>query len=138
VIININVLKNGKSFTYIELSCNDVWKICKNVKNVLQNTLGITQEDNVKRKFMSSLCKSLKNVTLDLICKIILFKCSTYIYNRVTNANINYLKSKSHGKCVKCVNFSHMQIFFSQVSNISNTFNVLLTPCVSNIMVHFD
>jgi hypothetical protein len=28
-------------------------KICKNVKNVLQNTFGITQEDKVKRKFMS-------------------------------------------------------------------------------------
>jgi hypothetical protein len=31
------------------------------MSNVLQNTLGITQEDHAKRKFMSSLiCKSLK------------------------------------------------------------------------------
>jgi len=26
---------------------------CKNVKNVFQNTFGITQDDKVKRKFMS-------------------------------------------------------------------------------------
>jgi hypothetical protein len=39
-------------------------------------------------------------------------------------------------RCVTCVSFSHMQRFFSQVSN-SNTFNVLLTPHVNNIVVHF-
>jgi hypothetical protein len=32
----------------------------------------------------------------------------------------------------------HMQIFFFQVSNIDNTFNVLLTPHVNSIVVHFD
>jgi len=40
--------------------------------------------------------------------------------------------------CDTHVSFSHMQIFLSQVSNTSNTFNVLLTPCVSSIVVHFD
>jgi hypothetical protein len=43
-----------------------------------------------------------------LICKIILIGSSTYIYNRLTNANINYLKLKNGGKCVICVKFSHM------------------------------
>jgi hypothetical protein len=60
-------LKHGKYLTYIELGHNDMWKNCKNVKSVLQNTLGITQKDHVKKKFMSSLiCKSLKNVTPNL------------------------------------------------------------------------
>jgi hypothetical protein len=87
---------------------------------------------------MSSLiCKSLKNMTQTLICKIIFIGSSTYIYNKLTNANINYLKSKSGRKCVTRVNFSHMQIFLFQVSNTSNTLNVLLTPRVSSIVVHF-
>jgi hypothetical protein len=64
VTINIQWVKNMVIFlTYIELGHNDMWKFYKNVKSMLQNTLGITQEDHVKRKFMSSLiCKSLKNV----------------------------------------------------------------------------
>jgi hypothetical protein len=48
-----------------------------------------------------------------------------------------FLKSKSGGKCVTCVNFSHMQRFLSQVSNTNNTLNVLLTPHVSSIVMHF-
>jgi hypothetical protein len=63
---------------------------------------------------------------------------STYIYKRLTNANISYLKSKNGRKCVTCVNFSHMQKFLSQMSNINNTLNVLLTPHVSNIELHFN
>jgi hypothetical protein len=68
VIINIQWVKeHGNFFTYIELGHSDMWKFCKNVKNVLENTLGMTQEDHLKRKFMSSLiCKSLKNVTPNL------------------------------------------------------------------------
>jgi hypothetical protein len=61
-----------------------------------------------------------------LICKIILIGSSTYIYNRITNANINYLKLKSGEKCVTRFNFSHMQRFLSQVSSTNNTLNVLL------------
>jgi hypothetical protein len=73
-----------------------------------------------------------------LIYKIIFIGSSTYIYNILTNENINYLKSKSGKKGVTHVNFFHMQKFLSQVSNTSNTFNVLLTPHASNIVVHFN
>jgi hypothetical protein len=72
-----------------------------------------------------------------LIFKIILIGSSTYIYNKLTNANFNYLKLKSGEKCVTCVKFSHMQRFLYQVSNTNNTFNVLLTPRVSSIVVDF-
>jgi hypothetical protein len=47
------MLKYDKSFIYIELGHNDMWKNCKNVKSVFQNALGITQEDHVRTKFMS-------------------------------------------------------------------------------------
>jgi hypothetical protein len=87
---------------------------------------------------MSSLiCKNLKNMTLNPNIQNIHYGSSTYIYNKLTNANINYLKSKSGGKCVIRVNFSRMQRFLYQVSNTNNTLNVLLTPCVSSVVVHF-
>jgi hypothetical protein len=82
--------------------------------------------------------QKLENVTQTLIYKIILIRSSKYIYNRLINANINYLKLKNGGKCVTRVNFSHMKIFLYQVLNINNTLNVLLTPCVNSIVVHFD
>ncbi len=105
---------------------------------MLQNTFGITQKNHAKKKFMSSLIyKTWKMWPQTLICKIFLIWSSTYIYNRLSNANINYLKSKSGGKCVTHVNFSHMQRFLSQMSITYNTVNVLLTPCVSRIVVHF-
>ncbi len=44
--------KQGKFFTYIKLGHNDV-KLCKNFKSVFQNNLRITQDEHVKRKFMS-------------------------------------------------------------------------------------
>jgi hypothetical protein len=43
------------------MTCENFEKMSK---NVFQNTFGITQENHLKRKFMSRLiCKSLKNVT---------------------------------------------------------------------------
>jgi hypothetical protein len=39
------------------MTCKNLYK---NVKNVLQNTLGITQEDHLKRKFISLDMKKLE------------------------------------------------------------------------------
>ncbi len=36
--------------TYIELGCNDMWRIYENVKSVFQNTFGITQDHVIRKK----------------------------------------------------------------------------------------
>ncbi len=80
--------------------------------------------------------QKLENVTPNLILQNNLhWKFNIYL---LINENINYLQSKSDGKCVTHVKFSHMKIFFYQMLNISKTLNVLLTPHVSSIVVHFD
>jgi hypothetical protein len=64
-----------------------------------------------------------------LICKIILIGSSTYIYNILTNENINYLKSKNSGEmCNTCQFFLYVK-FLSQVSNTNHTLNVTHTMC---------
>jgi hypothetical protein len=116
-----------------------MWKICKNVKSAFQNTFGINTRTSCEKEIhVTWYAQAWKMWPQTLICKIILIESSSYIYNRIKNANINYLKLKSCKKCVTCVNFSPYAEIFFQVSKTSNTFNVLFKPCVSNIVVHFD
>jgi hypothetical protein len=72
--------------------------------------------DEQGNKLVLKLYCSFKVWPKTLICKMIFIESSTNICNRLENANINYLKSKSGWKCVTHVNLSpYAKICFSNV-----------------------